>query len=200
MFTPQFGESIRRLVLTGPINDVMADYFISQMTALEYSDCSAAINIYINSPGGCVSSALAMFDTITTCSCPVRTVGVGMVMSAATLLLAAGEKGNRIITPNCRVMLHQVSTGLMGNTAELNNEIEEVRKIQGIYNNIMSKYTGKSVKQIEKDTHKDHYMNAQESINYGIADRIMPVRKLTKPITAAKVKKAQKAKKTTSKK
>jgi ATP-dependent Clp protease protease subunit len=190
MFAPQFNDQIRRLVLTGPINDVMADYFLNQMTAFEYTDVSAPINVYINSPGGCVSSALSMLDIMTTCACPVRTVGVGMVMSAATILLAAGERGSRIITPNCRVMLHQVSTGMMGNTTELNNEIEEVRKIQGIYNNIMAKYTGKPVKQIEKDTHKDYYMNAQEAINYGLADRIMPVRKLTAPKTAAKLQKA----------
>lgn len=190
MYNQQFNDQIRRIVLTGAVSDQMSDYFINSLTVLEYTDVSTPINVYINSPGGGVDSALAILDAMTTCSCPVRTVGIGMVASAAVILLAAGEKGNRVIAPNCRVMIHQASTMIGGHTAELQNEIEEVHRIQDIYNEILSKYTGKSIKQIEKDMQLDYYMGAEEAIKYGIVDRILPVRKAAKsPLSKAKGKK-----------
>jgi ATP-dependent Clp protease protease subunit len=172
------GEQIRRIIVAGPIRDETSAYFIDQITAMEYAEVGVPINVYINSPGGQVDSALAMLDAMTCCSCPVKTIGIGQVASAAVLLMAAGERGNRIISPNCRVMIHQVSTGMMGNTAELENEIQEVLRLQEIYNKILSKYCGKSVSKLKIDMVQNKYMSAHEAIDYGIADKIMPTRKM----------------------
>ena len=179
---PQFSEQIRRIIVSGPIIDQMAAYFLDQLTFFEYSECGAPVNIYINSPGGAVDSALAMLDAMTTCSCPIRTIGMGSVASAAVLLLAAGDKGNRVISENCRVMIHQCSSGLGGNTAELENELQEVQRLQDIYNNLLSKYTGQKVAKIKSDMAQNYYMGAQETINYGIADKILKPRKMGKII------------------
>jgi ATP-dependent Clp protease protease subunit len=182
MMNPQFGEQIRRIIVSGPIIDQTAAYFLDQLTFLEYSDCGVPVNIYVDSPGGSVNSALSMLDAMTTCSCPIRTIGIGQVASAAVLLLAAGDKGNRIISPNCRVMIHQVSCGLGGNTTELENEIQEVQRLQEIYNNLLAKYTGQKIAKIKTDMVQNYYMSAAESIKYGIADNVLQPRKMGKTI------------------
>jgi ATP-dependent Clp protease protease subunit len=200
MMNPQFGEQIRRIIVSGPIMDATAAYFLDQITALEYADLGVPINVYINSPGGCVSSTLSMLDAMTTCSCPIRTIGMGSVCSAAVLLLAAGDKNNRIISPNCRVMIHQVSTGMGGNVSELENEIHEVQCLQEIYNGLLSKYTGQKIPKIKADMAKNYYMSAKQAIDYGIADRMMPIRKMGNliiPSPKAKTFRLPKAKKPT---
>lgn len=174
------GDQIRRIILAGQISDMMAAQFLEQLTYFEYTDCGVPINVYINSCGGGVDAALCMVDAMTTCSCPIRTIGMGSVASAAVLLLAAGDRGSRLITENCRVMIHQVSTGLAGNSSELDNEIQEVLRLQEIYNKVLSKCTGKAVSTIKKDIIQNYYMSAAEAIGYGIADKIMPSRKMTK--------------------
>jgi ATP-dependent Clp protease protease subunit len=178
MMNPQFGEQIRRIIISGPIGDMTAASFLDQITFFEYQDVGVPINVYIDSPGGSVSSALAMLDAMTTCACPIRTIGMGQVASAAVLLLAAGDKNNRVISPNCRVMIHQCSCGIGGNTSEIENEILEVQRIQDIYNSLLSKYTGKKIAQIKADMVQNHYMGAKQAISYGICDRIMPIRKM----------------------
>lgn len=180
LMNPQFfNEQIRRIVVAGVIREDTAAYFVDQLTAFEYLEVGVPINVYINSGGGAVDSALAMYDAMTTCSCPIRTIGMGTVASAATLLMAAGDKGNRVLTQNCRVMIHQVSTAMSGNSAELTNEIEEVLRLQEIYNRIFAKHTGRKLAQIEKDIKMDFFMSAQQAIDYGVADRIMPTRKIS---------------------
>jgi ATP-dependent Clp protease protease subunit len=188
-------EQIRRIIISGVICDGMAAEFLNQLTQLEYSDVGVPINVYINSPGGAVDSALGMVDMLTTCSCPIRTIGWGQVSSAAILLLAAGDKGNRIVAPNTTTLLHQVSTSMMGNTTELDNEVKEVQRLQEVYNKMLSKYTGRPIKQIAKDMSQNKYMGADQVIEYGIADKILSVRKVGKiTISSPKAKKLREGK------
>jgi ATP-dependent Clp protease protease subunit len=196
MMNPQFNEQIRRIIVSGPIENMACAAFIDQLTFFEYTECGIPINIYINSPGGCVDAALGMVDIMTTCSCPIRTIGVGSVSSAAVLLLACGDKGNRIIAPNCRVMIHQVSCGIGGNTSELENEIQEVQRLQDIYNELLAKYTGQKLSKIKTDMAQNYYMSAQQSINYGVCDKIMPTRKMGKVIIPGPKPKQFRVKKT----
>lgn len=200
MMNPQFNEQIRRIIISGPIIDQTAAYFLDQITFFEYCDPTTAVNVYINSPGGNVDSALAILDSMTTCACPIKTIGIGSVCSAAVLLLAAGSKGNRVLSPNCRIMTHQVSTGIGGNVSELENEIQEVQRLQEIYNNLLSKYTGQKISKIKADITMNYYMSAQEAIIYGIADKILQPRKMGNiiiPSPQPKQFRAAKNKKTT---
>lgn len=178
MMPTSFNEHIRRILVVGEINDATSAMFLDQITMLEYLDPTTSINVYINSPGGSVSSALAMYDAITTCSCPVRTVSLGLCASAAVLIGASGNKGNRLVSANATVMVHQISTMMMGSSCELDNEVQEVRRLQDVYNKILSKETGRSVKQIQEDMKQNYYMTAQESIKFGIFDKILPTRKV----------------------
>ena len=195
MMPTSFNEHIRRILVVGEINDTTSAIFLDQITMLEYLDPTLPINVYINSPGGSVSSALAMYDAITTCSCPVRTVSLGLCASAAVLIAAAGNKGNRLVSANATVMVHQISTMMMGNSGELDNEVQEVRRLQDVYNKILSKETGRSVKQIREDMSRNYYMTAQESIKFGVFDKLLPTRKIGKMvIPSAKPKKTLRSK------
>ena len=175
MMNAQLGESVRRIIVAGTIRDETAAYFLDQITLLEHLEVGTPINVYINSAGGQVDSALCMLDLMTTTSCPIKTIGIGQVSSAAVLLLACGTKGNRLISPNCRVMIHQVSTGLMGNSSELDNEVQEVLRIQEIYNKISLKVNNSGTIYIDhlymvviatKDINKDEEISISYGYNY----------------------------------
>ena len=200
----QLNEQMRRIVISGTIREETAALFLEQITAFEYLDISKPISVYIDTFGGCVDAALLMYDTMKSCCMPVVTIGIGKVMSAGTLLLAAGEKGNRFITENCRVMIHQVSGAVMGNMTEMQNSIEETRRLQDIYIEILAKETGVPESKILKDIQSgDFYMDAPAAIEYGLADQLVPMRKEKVPGTldlAPKPKKIiKKAKKTVKK-
>jgi ATP-dependent Clp protease protease subunit len=177
MGVSHYNEQIRRIVLSGEIREETAAVFLEQMTALERTDMEAPIAIYIDTYGGNVRSALAMYDMMRICACPIETIGIGKVMSAGVLLLAAGDKGRRYLTSSCGVMIHQISGGVFGTVAEMETNIKETQYLQELYIDILSKHSGAPKTKIKKDMQLDNYMTAKQAIQYGVADFVLPSRK-----------------------
>ncbi len=169
-----------RIVFLGmPINDVVANTIIAQLLYLEHEDPNKDIYFYIHSPGGEVHSALAIYDTMQYIKCDVQTIGIGIVASAASVLLAAGTKGKRFALPNTEILLHQVMAGpLSGQAVEIEIAAREILKIKERINKILSYHTGQPIERIEKDTDRDFWLTAEEAKEYGLIDKV-----LTKRIT-----------------
>jgi ATP-dependent Clp protease protease subunit len=182
----QLNEQLRRIILSGSIREDSAAQFLEQLTAFEYIDISKPVTVYIDTFGGSVDAALLMYDAMKSCACPIVTVGIGKVMSAGVLLLAAGEPGTRFITENTRVMIHQISGGVVGSLSDMEVSMVETRKMQAIYFDLLSKDTGVPVQKLLKDVTKDFYMSAEEAVKYGIADKVVPTRKQVKKVVKKK--------------
>ncbi|MBW6440496.1 ATP-dependent Clp protease proteolytic subunit [Patescibacteria group bacterium] len=163
----------RIIFLGGPINDAVANTVIAQLLFLEKQDEKADVMIYINSPGGVVTSALAIYDTMNYVKCDVSTVCIGMAASAASLLLSSGTKGKRLTLPNSEIMIHQVMGGTEGQASDIEISARHILKIKEKLNRILVKNTGQSLDKIEKDSDRDYYMNAEEAKKYGIVDKIV---------------------------
>jgi len=162
-----------RIIFIGyEINDVVANTIVAQMLFLEYEDPDKDILLYINSPGGVVTSGLAIYDVIKYVKPDVQTICVGSAYSMGALLLAAGTKGKRYILPNGKVMLHQPSGGATGQSSDIQIHAKEIIKTKKELNGILAEATGKTPEQIQKDTERDLYMNAQEAVAYGVVDEI----------------------------
>ncbi len=162
-----------RIVFIGyEINDVVANTIVAQMLFLEYEDPDKDILLYINSPGGVVTSGLAIYDVIKYVKPDVQTICVGSAYSMGALLLAAGTKGKRYILPHGKVMLHQPSGGATGQSSDIQIHAKEIIKTKTELNKILSEATGKTEEQIAKDTDRDHYMSAEEAVAYGVVDEI----------------------------
>ncbi len=162
-----------RIVFIGyEINDVVANTIVAQMLFLEYEDPDKDILLYINSPGGVVTSGLAIYDVIKYVKPDVQTICVGSAYSMGALLLAAGTKGKRYILPHGKVMLHQPSGGATGQSSDIQIHAKEIIKTKVELNKILSEATGKTEEQIAKDTDRDHYMSAEEAVAYGVVDEI----------------------------
>jgi ATP-dependent Clp protease protease subunit len=162
-----------RIIFIGyEINDQVANAIVAQMLFLEYEDPDKDILLYINSPGGVVTSGLAIYDVIKFVKPDVQTICVGSCMSMGALLLAAGTKGKRYILPHGKVMLHQPSGGATGQSSDIQIHAKEIIKTKKELLGILAEATGKSQEQIQKDTERDLYMNAQEALAYGIVDEI----------------------------
>lgn len=162
-----------RIIFIGyEINDQVANAIIAQMLFLEYEDPDKDIILYINSPGGVVTSGLAIFDVMKFVKPDVQTICVGSCMSMGAVLLAAGTKGKRFILPHGKVMLHQPSGGATGQSSDIQIHAKEIIKTKKELLGILSDATGKSIDQIQKDTERDLYMSAQEALAYGIVDEI----------------------------
>ena len=177
-------SEVRRIIISGSIRETSAYKFLEDITALEHLDNSKLITIYIDTYGGSVDSAMLIYDAMQICVCPIRTIGIGKVMSAGSLILASGNKNNRFITKNTRVMIHQISGGMSGTISDMDIEFKEKCRLQDQYATIMAKHTGHNKKQIIKDLSTDRYMTATEAINYGLADKV-----LVKPIIQSGKKK-----------
>ena len=167
-------EAVRRIVISGSIREDSASQFLEQITALEYIDASKIVTIYIDTYGGNVDAAMLIYDAMRICSCPIRTVGIGKVMSAGSLILAAGDPGNRFLTKNTRVMIHQISGGAIGPLADMENELQEMGRLQDQYASVLATHVNKSKTQIMSDLKSDKYMTATEAIKYGLADKVLP--------------------------
>ncbi|MDQ3001805.1 MAG: ATP-dependent Clp protease proteolytic subunit [Fibrobacterota bacterium] len=162
-----------RIIFIGyEINDMVANTIVAQMLFLEYEDPDKDILLYINSPGGVVTSGLAIYDVIKYVKPDVQTICVGSAYSMGALLLAAGTKGKRYILPHGKVMLHQPSGGATGQSSDIQIHAKEIIKTKKELNGILAEATGKSAEQIQKDTERDLYMNAQEAMAYGVVDEI----------------------------
>ncbi|NCA80106.1 MAG: ATP-dependent Clp protease proteolytic subunit [Sphingobacteriia bacterium] len=163
----------RIIMFGGPIDDNVANTIIAQLLFLDKQDKKADINLYINSPGGVVTSALAIYDTMNHISCDVSTVCIGMAASAASLLLSSGTKGKRFILPNAEVMIHQVMGGAEGQASDIEISAKHILKMKANLNKILAKNTGQSIEKIEEDSDRDFYMDADEARKYGIVDKVL---------------------------
>ena len=163
----------RIIFLGGPIDDHMANIVIAQLLFLENEDPKQDIKLYINSPGGSVTSAMAMFDTMNHIKPDVSTVCVGIAASAAAVLLSSGAKGKRFCLPNSEVMIHQVMGGTEGQASDIAIAAKHILRTKENLNKILAKNTGKTPAQIEKDSDRDYYMTAEEAKKYGIVDEII---------------------------
>jgi len=190
-------EHIRRIVLSGTIGEDTAALFLEQMTHLQYCDITKPITIYIDTVGGSVHSGLLMYDTIMTSPCPIRTIGIGKVMSMGTLILSSGDPGDRHVTENTSIMIHQISGRAYGTMSEMDNAIDETRRLQDVYLSILAKHTKKSRADILGDMQSDYFMSPKEAVAYGLADSIILGKKIRKPRIVKQ--KATKATKKTSK-
>ncbi len=163
-----------RIIFIGsPIDDNVANAVIAQLLFLESQNEKEDIKIYINSPGGVVTSALAIYDTMQYVKPDVQTICVGLAASAASLLLAAGAKGKRMILPNGEVMIHQVMGGAQGQATDIDIHARQILKTKEKLNKILAKHTGQKISRIEKDSDRDYFMNAQEAKKYGIVDKVI---------------------------
>ncbi|HEC77723.1 MAG TPA: ATP-dependent Clp endopeptidase proteolytic subunit ClpP [candidate division WOR-3 bacterium] len=167
-----------RIIFIGtPIDDTVANLVMAQLLFLEAEDSSKDIYLYINSPGGVVSSGLAIYDTMQFIEPSVSTICIGMAASMAALLLAAGEKGKRFALPHARVMIHQPEGAFSGQASDIAIHAKEVLTIREVLNKIFAKHTGQPEEKIAKDTDRNYFMSSKEAKEYGIIDEIMEKRK-----------------------
>lgn len=163
-----------RIIFLGtPIDDGVANAIIAQLLFLEQQNPKEDIKLYINSPGGVVSSALAIYDTMQYVRPDVQTICVGIAASGAALLMAAGKKGKRMVLPNSEVMIHQVLGGAQGQASDIDIHARHILKTKDQLNKILAKHTGQKMAKIEKDTDRDYFMSASEAVAYGIADKVI---------------------------
>lgn len=163
-----------RIIFIGsPIDDSVANAVIAQLLFLESQNAKEDIKMYINSPGGVVTAALAIYDTMQYVKPEVQTICLGMAASAAALLLAAGKKGKRMILPNGEVMIHQVLGGTQGQATDIDIHARHILKTRDRLNQILVKHTGQKLAKIEKDTERDYFMSAEEAKKYGIVDKVI---------------------------
>jgi ATP-dependent Clp protease protease subunit len=166
-----------RIIFIGtPIDDTVANLVMAQLLFLEAEDAAKDINLYINSPGGVVSSGLAIYDTMQFIAPPVSTICIGMAASMAALLLAAGEKGKRYALPHTRIMIHQPEGAYAGQASDIEIHAKEVLTIRQILNELLSKHTGQKIEKISKDTDRNYFMSSPDAKQYGIIDEIMEKR------------------------
>jgi len=163
----------RIIMLSEEVNDTTASLIVAQLLYLESQDPDKDIDFYINSPGGAVTSGLAIYDTMQYIKCDVSTICFGMAASMGAFLLAAGTKGKRLALPNSEIMIHQPSGGSRGQASDIQIQAEQILKIKAKLNKILSEITGKTVKVIERDTERDYFMTAEEAVEYGIIDRVI---------------------------
>ena len=166
----------RIIFLEGEINDMSANLVIAQLLFLESEDPDKDISLYINSPGGVISSGLAIYDTMQYIKPDVSTICVGMAASMAAVLLAAGAKGKRYVLPNAEVMIHQPLGGMQGQAEDMRIHTEHILKKREDLNRILSERTGRSLEVIARDTDRDNYMDAAQAVAYGLADKLVEKR------------------------
>jgi ATP-dependent Clp protease protease subunit len=166
----------RIIMLGGEIDDYLANIIVSQLLFLESEDPDKDIYLYINSPGGIITSGLAIYDTMQYIKPEVSTICIGSCASMAAILLAAGANGKRFALPHSRIMIHQPLGGVQGQASEIEIHAKEILRLKKELNIILSKHTNKQLRTIEKDTERDYFMSAQEALEYGIIDKVLQKR------------------------
>ncbi len=167
----------RLVFIVGPVEDHMANLVVAQLLYLESENADKDIHLYINSPGGVVSSGLSIYDTMQFINCDVSTICVGQAASMGALLLAGGTKGKRFALPHSRVMVHQPSAGFQGQATDISIHATEILELKKRLNEIMSKHTGQPIEQIEQDLERDNFMSAKKALEYGLVDTVLEHRK-----------------------
>ena len=166
----------RIISVVGPIDDNVANLVVAQMLFLESENADKDVQLYINSPGGSVTSGLAIYDTMQFINSEVSTMCIGQAASMGAFLLAGGAKGKRYCLPNSRVMIHQPSGGSQGQASDIEIQAKEILFLRERMNAIMAEHTGKTVEQLAKDTERDNFMTANDALAYGLIDKIQEPR------------------------
>ncbi|NLT22340.1 MAG: ATP-dependent Clp endopeptidase proteolytic subunit ClpP [Syntrophorhabdus sp.] len=166
-----------RIVFLGTgIDDMVANIIIAQLLFLESEDPSKDIYLYINSPGGIITSGLAIYDTMQYIKAPVVTTCIGQAASMGAVLLAGGEKGKRFALPHSRILIHQPLGGAQGQASDIDIQAKEILRMRESINTILVRHTGQPLEKVAKDTERDYFMDAQQAIEYGIVDQILEKR------------------------
>ena len=163
----------RIIMLSEEVNDATASLIVAQLLYLEAQDPDKDIQFYINSPGGSVTAGLAIYDTMQYIKADVSTICVGMAASMGAFLLAAGAKGKRIALPNAEIMIHQPSGGSRGQASDIKIQADQILRIRENLNRILAENTGRTVEQIALDTERDHFLTAEEAVEYGLIDKVI---------------------------
>lgn len=166
----------RVVFVVGTVEDHMANLVVAQLLYLESENPNKDIHLYINSPGGAVTSGLSVYDTMQFINCDISTICVGQAASMGALLLAGGTKGKRAALPHSRVMVHQPSAGFQGQATDISIHANEVLELKRRLNEIMAKHTGQPVETIEKDLERDNFMSAEAAVKYGLIDTVLEQR------------------------
>ena len=166
----------RIVMLSEEVNDTTASLVVAQLLYLEAQDPDKDIMFYINSPGGSVTSGLAIYDTMQYIKPDVSTICVGMAASMGAFLLSSGAKGKRLALPNAEIMIHQPSGGSRGQCTDIQIQAEQILKIKNRLNQILAENTGRSVEEVERDCERDHFMTAEEAMAYGLVDKVISKR------------------------
>jgi len=169
----------RIVFVTGEVDDDLANLVIAQLLFLQNEDSEGDINMYINSPGGGVTSGLGIYDTMQFITAPVATYCLGQAASMGAILLAAGTKGKRFILPNSRIMIHQPLGGARGTATDISIQAKEIIRMRRRLNEIIAAHTGQPIEKVEKDTDRDRFMSGEEAVDYGLADKLL--RQMPKP-------------------
>ncbi len=163
----------RVIFLVGPVNDASANLIVAQLLFLEAENPDKDISFYINSPGGSVTAGMSIYDTMQFIKPDVSTLCIGQAASMGAFLLASGAKGKRFSLPNSRVMIHQPSGGFQGQSSDIQIQAKEIMYLRGKLNNILADHTGKTAEEIDVDTERDNFMSAEESVAYGMIDKVI---------------------------
>jgi ATP-dependent Clp protease protease subunit len=166
----------RVIFLVGPVNDMTANLIVAQLLFLEAENPDKDISLYINSPGGSVTAGMAIYDTMQFIKPDVSTLCIGQAASMGALLLTAGAKGKRYCLPNSRLMIHQPLGGFQGQASDIEIHAKEILFLRQRLNEILSTQTGQSIEAIERDTDRDNFMSATQSVNYGLVDKVIASR------------------------
>jgi len=163
-----------RIIFLGTeIDDTVANLVIAQLLFLQSEDPEKDISLYINSPGGVVTSGLAIYDTMQFLKCDITTYCIGQAASMGAVLLAAGTSGKRYALPNARIMIHQPLGGAQGQASDINIQAKEIMRIKQILNGILAKHSGRNIDDLEKDTDRDNFMSAVQAAEYGLIDEVV---------------------------
>lgn len=163
----------RVIFLVGPVNDMSANLVVAQLLFLEAENPDKDISLYINSPGGSVTAGMSIYDTMQFIKADVSTLCIGQAASMGAFLLAAGAKDKRFSLPNSRVMIHQPSGGFQGQSSDIEIHAKEILYLRGKLNEILAHHTGKTAEEIDRDTERDNFMSAEQSVEYGMIDKVI---------------------------
>ena len=163
----------RIVMLSGEIDDAVASSIVAQLLFLEAEDPDKDIYLYINSPGGVVTSGISIYDTMNYIKPDVSTICIGQAASMGAFLLSCGAKGKRYALPNSRIMIHQPHGGAQGQATDIEIQAKEILRMKEILNNILSQNSGKDLAQVEKDTDRDFFMSAEDAVQYGLIDQVL---------------------------
>ncbi|MBR4353802.1 MAG: ATP-dependent Clp endopeptidase proteolytic subunit ClpP [Kiritimatiellae bacterium] len=163
----------RIVFISGEVNDEMANAVCAQLLFLQSQDAEKEIHCYINSPGGSVTAGLAIYDTMQYVKCPVATYCIGQAASMGAVLLTAGAKGKRFALPNARIMIHQPWGGAEGKASDIEITAREIIRLKEKLNEILAKHSGRKFEDVVRDTDRDHFMSAQEAVDWGLIDQVL---------------------------